>query len=281
MVSLLELGTYAKVSSLFEGMDYHLAVMTVLTEKIPGKIYVDNSATPRTAVLIPTNQHRIYVAGSAEHSIVDEVIRTLFAQKRAVQAGDTDTYECLVYYPSESWEDALRLLLRDQEVFIGRRQFYRLREPHLEWRDHLPEKMMVRRIDETLLADSTLRNRERVIEEIHSESPSLEHFLRRCFGFCAQHGRELVGWCMAEYHYQTRYELGIETVEAYQRRGIATLTASAAIEHAFAEGATEIGWHCWTNNTASLATARKVGFEKAIDYPVCYCRYRLNTVETS
>jgi RimJ/RimL family protein N-acetyltransferase len=270
----LEADAYASVSPLFEGMDYHLAVMTVLARKTPGKIYADDPATPRTAVLIPTNQHRIYLAGSAENSVAHEAIRALFAQNLAIQGRGSNSYECIVYYSSDDWKHALGLILKDQKISMSWRQFYQLREQRLEWRKHLPENLMVRRIDARLLADTALLNIERVIEEIHSESPSIKHFLQHNFGFCAQHGHTLVSWCMAEYHYQDRYELGIETVEAHQRKGIATYTASAVIEHAFAVGATEIGWHCWGNNTASTATARKLGFEKVKDYPVCYCLYR-------
>jgi RimJ/RimL family protein N-acetyltransferase len=277
MLSLLEPASYARAASLFEGMEYHLAVMTVLAGKTPGKIYADDPASPQTAVLIPANRHRIYVAGSSANTEVNEAIRALFAQELATQAGSSEVsnvYECMVYYPSDDWKHALGLILKGQETFTGWRQFHRLGEQRLEWRKQLPESLVIRQIDGALLADLTLQNRERMIEEIHSESPSIEHFLHHNFGFCAQDGRVLVGWCMAEYHYQDRYELGVETVEVYQRRGIATLTASAMIEHAFAEGAIEIGWHCWANNTASVATARKLGFEKSTDYPVCYCLYR-------
>ena len=89
-------------------------------------------------------------------------------------------------------------------------------------------------------------------------------------------GREPgVGWCLAEYHYQSHYELGIETMEAYRRQGIATHVASAVITRAFAEGATEIGWHCWASNIPSIATALKLGFQKELEYPVILCDSRL------
>ncbi len=125
-----------------------------------------------------------------------------------------------------------------------------------------------------MVADTTLMNRDLLVEEIQSESPSLEHFFRQQFGFCAQDGHQLVAWCLAEYHAQGRYELGIETIEAYRRQGIATRLADAVVRHAYAQGATEIGWHCWAANTPSVATALKVGFEKVLDYPVWYGHYR-------
>jgi RimJ/RimL family protein N-acetyltransferase len=117
-------------------------------------------------------------------------------------------------------------------------------------------------------------NRGLLLEEIRSESPSPEYFFRHNFGFCARDNHQLVAWCLAEFHYQGRYELGIETIAAYQRKGIATHLASTVIRYAFAQGATEIGWHCRATNAPSVATALKLGFEKVLDYPVYYGQYR-------
>jgi GNAT superfamily N-acetyltransferase len=150
-----------------------------------------------------------------------------------------------------------------------------MREPFLPVTSPLPEALVLARIDQTLLEDASLLNRDLLIDEIHSESPSLEHFFRQYFGFCAHDGQKLISWCLAEYHYQGRYELGIETIQAYQRQGIATHVASAVIKRAIALGATAIGWHCWASNIASIATALKLGFQKELDYPVITCDSRL------
>jgi len=182
----------------------------------------------------------------------------------------TESYGFVVYYASNTWKQPLEQVLQKQEISSDWRQFYRLREPSLPVVGPLPEHITLGRINEAMLADSTLVNRQDLFEEIHSESPSLEHFFRQNFGFCAQDGHQLVAWCLAEYHYQGRYELGIETIKAYRRKGIATHLASAVIRHAWASGATEIGWDCWATNTPSIATALKLGFEKVLDYPVYY-----------
>lgn len=267
MSFLLKPDNYARVHSLFEEMDYHLAVMTVLAGILPGRIYVDDSAHPETAILLPSNSHRIYVSGSPQQNMLGEIIDMLFKQSLA------ENYGFLLYYASDTWKPIVEQLLKQQETFSEWRQFYHLREPSSSLGQSLPEHIGIGRIDEALFVDTTLVNSQLLLEEIVSESPSLEHFFRQNFGFSAQDGHQLVGWCLAEYHYQSRYELGIETIEDYRRKGIATHLASAVIRQAFAEGATEIGWHCWATNTPSVATALKLGFEKVLDYPVYYCQY--------
>jgi len=269
MSFLLEPDNYPSVHSLFEEMTCHLAVLTVLAGILPGRIYVDDPARPRSAILIPSNQHRVYVSGEPAQSMLADVIHLLFKESLA------ESFGFVVYYDaSNTWKQTLEQVLQKPETFSGWRQLYRLREPSSPVAGLLPEQITIGRIDETMVVDSPLVNRQQLLEEILSESPSLEHFFRQNFGFCAQDGHKLVAWCLAEYHYQGRYELGIETIEAYQRQGIAVHLASAVIGHAFAQGATEIGWHCWATNMPSIATALKLGFEKVLDYPVYYGQYR-------
>lgn len=266
---LLDPDTYASVHSLFKDMTCHLAVVTVLAGILPGRIYVDIPANPGTAILIPSNRHRVYVSGEPDARLLADVIHLLSEESLE------ESYKFVMYYdPSHPWQPALEQVLLKQEIASLARQFYRLREPSWKAPSSLPEPITINRIDESLVRDTTLVNRDLLLEEVHSESPSLEHFFRQNFGFCAQDGHQLVAWCLAEYHSRDRYELGIETIEAYQRQGIATSLADAVIRHAFAQGATEVGWHCWVANTPSVATALKLGFEKVFDYPVCYGHFR-------
>lgn len=269
MSFLLEPDNYARVHPLFGKMTYHLAVQAVLGGTLPGRIYVDDPASPAVAILIPSNRHRIYASGSPELRMLEDVIQILFKQSGA------ESYEFLVYYDASSaWKQTLEQVLQQQETFAGWHQFYRLRAPSVFSNKPLPENITIGSIDQVMLADATLVNRQLLLEEIQVESPSLEYFFQQNFGFSAQDGHKLVAWCLAEYHYQDRYELGLETIKAYQRKGIATHLVSAVIKQAFAAGATEIGWHCWATNTASIATALKSGFEKVLDDPVYYCHYR-------
>jgi RimJ/RimL family protein N-acetyltransferase len=269
MSFVLEPQHYTRIHSLFEEMmACHLAVQTVLAGILPGKIYADDPTSPGSAILIPSNQHRIYASGDPDPHLLTDVLDTLFKQSRA------EGYIATIHYSSNSWEPIIAQVLQKQEARSSWRQLYRLSKPSSKALPPLPEHITIGRIDKAIQADSTLINRQFLLEEICSESPSPEYFFNHNFGFCARDGQKLVAWCLAEYHYQGRYELGIETIEAYQRKGIATRVASAVINDAFARGATEIGWHCWAANTPSVATALKLGFEKVLDYPVYFYHYK-------
>jgi GNAT superfamily N-acetyltransferase len=271
MAILLEPDRYTSVLPLFESMTNHLAVVTVLAGIVPGRIYVDDPASPRSAILLPSNPHRVYVSGEPAPHILTDVLDSF--DKHSLEAG----YGFVVYFDtSHPWKPSLEQALEQLDVTSSWRQLYRLQAPGPSVAPPLPERITIGLIDETLIADVSLANRDLLVQEIQSESPSLEHFFQQNFGFYAQDqdSHRLVAWCLAEYHFQGRYELGIETLEGYQRQGIATHLADAVIRRAFAEGATEIGWHCWAANTPSVAAAVKLGFEKVLDYPVYFCQFR-------
>lgn len=270
MPFVLEPAAYPSVSSLFEETSaYHLAVPSVLAGTLPGRVYVDDPGHPCAAILIPSNQYHLFLGGEPSAQLLADVIHLLYQPSLA------ERYWFMTHYPSNAWKPTIEHVLQRLGMSVSLRHYYRLREPSLPLPSPLKDTIVVARIDQTLVEDASVVNRDLLIDEIHSESPSLEHFFRQHFGFCALDGRQLVGWCLAEYHYQGRYELGIGTIETYQRQGVATHVASAVIKRAFAEGATEIGWHCWASNIPSIATALKLGFQKERDYPVMVCDSRL------
>lgn len=270
MPFVIEPATYSSLSSFFAELStYHLAVPSLLAGLLPGRIYADDPSHPTAAILIPSNQYHVYMGGEPSEHLLADVIHLLY------QPSVAPRYWFMLLYPSDAWKPTIERVLQGLGRSTSLRHYYRLAEAPLPLPSPLRDTIEVARIEETMVEDASLVNRDLLIDEIHSESPSLEYFFRQHFGFCALDDRQLVGWCLAEYHYQSRYELGIETIEAYQRQGIATHVASAVIKRAFAEGATEIGWHCWASNIASIATALKLGFHKERDYPVIVCDSRL------
>ncbi len=75
---------------------------------------------------------------------------------------------------------------------------------------------------------------------------------------------------MSEYNAGDRCELGIGTAEEHRRRGLATLSGSAVIRGAVSRGITEIGWHCYAMNAASVATAERLGFTRVLENQVAW-----------
>ncbi len=87
-----------------------------------------------------------------------------------------------------------------------------------------------------------------------------ERYLERGFGLATVHEGAVVCWSLADCRSGDACEIGIRTHHAFRRRGLATVTVAAAVEHALKGGFRTVGWHANEDNVASIATAEKVGF---------------------
>ena len=124
------------------------------------------------------------------------------------------------------------------------------------------------------MANKRLKNLGMLIKEMQSERQSVDEYLDKSFGFCLIQGDEIVGWCLCECNSENRCDVGIETVGGQRRRGLATLTTPALVEHALASDITLIGFHCWVSNEGSVATACRVGSWKTSEHPFYFAWFR-------
>jgi RimJ/RimL family protein N-acetyltransferase len=271
MIYKLQKEQYKRVGPLFQTLDYNLTVNAVLAGTTPGEIYVDDPVQPKAA--ITWVKHRIYLAGSARNEGFNRAVNQLFSGKIVPGAVAAGKAEFVLYYAPEDWDDQVDILFEGKFPIKDRRLYFIFKEPRNDWRALIPPGCTMRRVDRELLRQTYLKNLDTLIEEIHSERESIDRFFGNGFGFCLTQGDEIAGWCFSEFNTRDRCEVGIETAEAHRRRGFATLTASALVEHALANGVTRIGWHCWASNTASITLAEKVGFEKSLEYPVYFGRF--------
>jgi RimJ/RimL family protein N-acetyltransferase len=251
-------------------MDYNLAVQAILDGSVPSKIYVDDPTRPRVA--LTSSKQRHYLTGSPDNQAFNDFLRHRLAGIDSAHGKRSDAdYFVLYYEPAGAWEQTLDTLLRVHNPIRSEREYYTVqtegRGGH-PTSTSLPETFSLHYVDEHLLSREKLRNLEDLIEELCSERQSVQDFLDKSFGFCLLHGDEVAGWCLSEYNTAERCEIGIATFEPHRRRGIATAMASALLAYAPSQGISHVGWHCYTSNVASAATARKAGLLKTVEYPV-------------
>jgi L-amino acid N-acyltransferase YncA len=266
MIHKLETGEYVMAQRVLAPLNIHLAVTALLEGSSPGEIYVDDSSDPKS--VFAWTMHRFFLAGEDNNHEFNEEVKTFFSERIYPEWREKGLEGFTLYFASESWGDVIKdVILRDKHPVGDTRQYYEFKDLNHDWREMLPEGFSLLPVDKDLLANEHLKNLEDLVEEMKSERPSAEAFLENSFGFCIVPGSELAAWCLSEYNSAKRCEVGIETQEEYRRRGLATITTSALVEAAQMKGITQIGWHCYAGNQASIATALKVGFEKVLDYP--------------
>jgi GNAT superfamily N-acetyltransferase len=114
-------------------------------------------------------------------------------------------------------------------------------------------------IDRALLANAALVNTEHIRAEIQWMWPSEERFYQQGFGWAAAVESQVVCWCTAEYRSAERCGIGITTVPAFERQGIATASAGQFVREALQRGLAPY-WECRADNIGSKRVAEKLGF---------------------
>ena len=263
-MTTLHPNAYELIRPLLLNMDIHLVGRSILAKQTPAQMFVDNVEHPKT--LFAQVGHRYIFAGDSEIDSFNLGIQKLFTNviyPREIAAGQEGF---ALYYDSPTWEKRVGALLSGKETIHADREFFACKKLKHNWRDFLPEGFHLKMVNADLLAMPDLKHLDTLKEEMTSERPSAEDFLAKSFGVCAVHDNELAGWCLSEYNADGRCEIGIETTGDYRQRGIATALTLAFLEHAFSNGITEVGWHCFKRNEASAKTALKAGFDKVCDY---------------
>ena len=116
-------------------------------------------------------------------------------------------------------------------------------------------------IDADFLEEGQFENSQDVKSEIEWMWPSLGRFLEKGFGTAAVIDASIICWCTAEYVSKSKCGIGIEVIDEFQNKGIATATAAHFLEHCTNQNIVA-HWECDKDNIGSVRVAEKVGFEK-------------------
>ena len=207
------------------------------------RVWVDAASGAESALL--WEGPRFYFAGREDNPSFNGAAESLIT----AQLAPAPRSYLVVYHDSPHWVGKLSALFGGRPLRRAQRCFHRLDSQGIpDWRERVPDGFPIARIDRRLLSSTGIANLGQVIGEIQSGWPSIDLFLERGFGFCAlRNGDEVASWCTGEYVSGRHTGIGIETVTEWQRRGLATLVASAFAAHCVAEGI-EAHWDCWADN---------------------------------
>jgi hypothetical protein len=259
---------YPRAGRLFTGLPFFLVIDAALAGNMAARVWVDDADLPQSVLMWDT-RHGYYLAGSPAHSAFNRAAGRWVGEQVA-----RGPFYAKIHFGSPDWESVVPLLFGTTALTRAERVIFALNGPRIEdWAERVPPGFRIARIDVALLSRSGLANLHLVMEEISSCWNSVDDFLAAGFGFCTirtpgpGQPEEIVCWCTAECVSERKLGIGIETVAAYQGRGVATLTAAAFVQECRARGMAA-HWDAFQSNGASLAVAWKVGFEPVGEYAV-------------
>lgn len=248
----------------FDTPNLRLVVDSIIDGKTPARAWADDLAAPKT--VLAWEGRCIYLVGDFEGAKVNKGLREIFSTEIQPEGQSRKLGFFKLYYSPDAWS------LRLEEIFgslsdndVERRIYCSVRDSSARVAVPSPP-LELRQIDAQLL-QSDFAHIGLVRDEILGCWTSFETFLDQGFGFAMLDGTSVVCWCTAEYVSEGKCGIGIETIEAYQRRGIATVVTGEFVRHALASGVNP-HWDCWASNTPSVRVAEKVGFADKHDYKI-------------
>ena len=219
-----------------------------LTGASPARVFVDDPGQPAAALM--TRTYEYFVGGALETPLAD------FIQDAPVEVGVwADFYGFVAVDPA--WNDRLRVLHPELET-IGRRSF-RFDSANLDrvrgWRERVPLGLRVVPMTAEL-AETADREMPEVIGKLWA---GYHLFAKYGFGALMLDGDVPVSVCCAFGVGGGEANLGVATVPAYRRRGLALISSHACVEMTFDRGLIPT-WDCDAPNIASGELARAIGF---------------------
>jgi RimJ/RimL family protein N-acetyltransferase len=271
MIFELERIDYPKARVLYRELEFHLTSFAVLDGMNPGRVFVEDPAAPKSSFMI--SPEGSYLAGTPDNEKFNSALNEALFSGALFDRKDTWLYFIL---SSDGWIDQLGSICAPRSPLAVARRHYVCRHLVLDWRNRIPDGFTVRPIDGTLLSETSLEIPEHILEWIQNNWGSTADFLQRGFGAVTLHGNKIVSWSVADCRSGDGCEIGIQTDPEYRQRGLAAITAAAAVETAFSSGFSMVGWQCNEDNAGSFRTAERVGFE----LERCYTMYYMCLDET-
>ena len=256
----------ANLHHLFAPLDFNLAVPSILSGNTPGVLYVDDPQQP--SIALAWFKHHLFLAGSPAGEALDQSLAQVLCGELLIQARQEGLSAFGLQTADPAWEARLEAILPCLYPVHGVRQYYACRMLNQPWQPLLPPGYQLRQVDAALLDTPDLFGVDALRMEMVSERPSVEDFLQRSFGVCLLYDETIVGFCLSEYNFAGRCEVGVWTAESYRQRGLGKLMSLALVEQALQRGYFEVGWHCWADNQPSGALALSAGFVLQREFPV-------------
>jgi RimJ/RimL family protein N-acetyltransferase len=91
----------------------------------------------------------------------------------------------------------------------------------------------------------------------------------RDYGFVVVHEDQVAAWATVDFVVAGAGDLGFETLPAFQKRGLGSAVAAAALEHGLQMGI-EVHWTSAEDNIGSQRTAQKLGLVNERDYTMYF-----------
>ena len=227
-------------------------LFSVLEGHHRGQALADSATQPTWCILREAWFGQTFIGGDMEPHAVSQAIMELRRYGQVVLDRED---KHMRFFPSDITVEYPRLEFSDRPPS----------DPRFSALMHaIPQGCTVRRVDEQSITRCRWR------EDLLDVFGSVERFLSESVGFCLLKDDAILCEAHAFFWGKGKVEIGTITQEQYWGRGYASLTCAHLIQACEARGA-HTYWGCDTDNPASAAVARRLGYRCLTPYTlVCY-----------
>jgi GNAT superfamily N-acetyltransferase len=266
MNTLLNKEDYGKVRPLFAPLEAYQPMCTAVLEGIwPGKIWTNDPHDPGSAMLLTFlsggGAAWCFLAGKPDNGEFNSFLNTtLFEDKAAGKEVSAFLFTC---FP-EDWGGHLDVVGEPRQPAPMFRRHYVCRQLTYDWREALPDGYTIHSMETGLLKRDGLQIPSQVKSTL-GKWMSIKDNRFQDFGFVVVHEDQVAAWATVDFVVSGAGDLGFETLPAFQKRGLGSAVAAAALEHGLQMGV-EVHWTSAEDNVGSQRTAQKLGLVKERDY---------------
>ncbi|MHA1576271.1 MAG: GNAT family N-acetyltransferase [Candidatus Thorarchaeota archaeon] len=237
---------------IFENHPYlHALSEAWLTEGM-GNVFTDDLTNPTVALLM--HKGVTFLSGDVNSPSVTEMLERI-------------KQKYLIFVPPGKWEEKIKSHWGDKLKPYPRTRFSSegLDIKHMQnIQEALPEGMII----EEITSDTMQHVSDQAKGIVALLFPSMEKFMEKNFGFLIREGETIVSLALAASPlYNNEFEIHIETDPAYQKRGLALISAAKLIQYSLENGMTP---HWDADNPQSAKLAIKLGFTNPEEYNAFY-----------
>jgi RimJ/RimL family protein N-acetyltransferase len=272
MITELTFDEYEKVKPFFPGLEYELLFSSLLEGNSLAQIYVDNQSKPKSVFLWDKANNVFYLSGDESNTHFNNKLSKILYNQIVPDLIPRRPYFRLRTISSE-WDQKLPFLLSRTHLKKICFMFHSHKNVvELDWKERIPIGFTLKKIDENFLYSPRYKNIEFVQREILQMWSSINQFIKFGFGFSVVTKNRVTCLCTAEYLSKDKCGIGIETIQEYRNKGLATIAASAFVQHCQHKSINPY-WECNVENIASRRVAAKVGFVKELVYPMYFGKF--------
>lgn len=252
------------VHSLYDRLQYNLAIDSILAGNTRGEIYVDQTAQPQSAAMW-NKLDTLLVAGSTSAHSLRNGLGDLLLTRIIPAARRRQIPELTLLYTPIDWVTHISELLNGIDFKKAYRRFYAAHKLKPTWHARLLPGFTLAPIDQNLLENDELNGIDSVRGWILSFWETLQSYNSTGFGYCTVKQGQIASWCLTVYASGRQYELSAATNTEYRNQGLGTVATAACVAHCDIHDYTP-HWHCWEKDRAAIAVAQKVGFDRPMGY---------------